>query len=156
MGTLFDDPYVLDEEGERLKRQEEAEEYFDEEVPIDDGPYSWETFRREAREGLTVEDRHLIPYVTYIPKLLNADKENAEIGEYHDDDDSSVQSDIFPESITRQGQMSLNGNSLKYDDESTELDDDGQEYTIQSFLGLAKKQALHKSFLQIEENDQDR
>jgi hypothetical protein len=142
MGTLFDDPYVLDDEGEKQRRQKEADDFFGDEVPVDDGPYSWETFRRQAREGLVVADRNLIPYVTYIPKLLNEDNETE--GDDENEDGEEQSSDLFSESLATQGTI------VKYEDESTELDEDGLEYTVQSFLGLAKKKALHKSFMEIE------
>jgi len=68
--SLWQEEEYFDDTELKEKRREEMKEFFTPEDTSDWSEFSWNEFRRMAKEGMTVEDRHLIPYVTYIPDLL--------------------------------------------------------------------------------------
>jgi len=71
--SLWDEDDVLDEEQKKAERQAEAREFFDTDGGPDLSPFSWETMRQQSRDGLH-PGVEIMPYITYIPELLNPPK----------------------------------------------------------------------------------
>ena len=72
--ALWMDEEILDGTAARVVQRAAMAEFFEEEDTSDKSLNSWNTFRRQAKEGLNDPDRTLLPYVTYLPELLDTQK----------------------------------------------------------------------------------
>lgn len=69
--SLLDSEENLNVEEQRAQRKAEYEKFTATEKVVDPSPYSWEKLRHQARHGLNDSNRHLIPFVTYVPKRID-------------------------------------------------------------------------------------